>query len=220
MKNKLLISIFLVIGFMSSCTEDGADKNIQSDGQMKSELSYTDGKYDGVCKWYYSNGKLMMEATYSMNVLNGPATRWYDNGNLEEKANYKDNKYDGVVEEYNVFGTLVKRSTYKDGVLNGPFKQWYDNGNLFIDGEYLDGMMHGGWLMFYKDGNVGSNAVYDMGTGVQYGYAEGGSYKNAEIHYKDNVKHGRETRYNMDGSVYEILLWDNGEFVGNEPVAE
>ena len=161
-----------------------------------------------------------MEVTYSMNVLNGEATRWYENGSLEEKAFYKDNRYDGVVEEYNVFGVLTKKSAYKDGVLNGPYFQYYESGKPFVEGEYLDGMMHGGWVMYYPDGSIGSNAVYDMGTGVQHGFAEGGLNKNALIHYKDNVKHGKEIHYDINGNVTEIIVWDNGEYVGNEAVAK
>ena len=222
MTNKFLLSILLIISaLLSSCTEkDDAVRAYWSDGKLKSELRYTDGKLDGVCKWYYSNGNPSMEATYTMNVLNGESTRWFENGVLEEKCYYKDNQYDGVVEEYNVFGTLTKKSTYIDGVLNGPFFQYYENGKPFIEGEYLDGMMHGGWIMYYPDGSIGSNAVYDRGTGVQHGFAEGGLYKNALIHYKDNVKHGKEIHYDMHGDVTEILLWDNGKYIGNEYVAK
>lgn len=218
MRNKIFISILLIINiFFSACKEkDDAVVSYWPDGKLKSELHYTDGKLDGVCRWYYSNGKPEMEVTYSMNVLNGESTRWHENGNLEEKSCYKDNKYDGVVEEYNVFGVLTKKSTFKDGVLNGPYFQYYDSGKPFMEGEYLDGMMHGGWIMYYSDGSIGGSAVYDRGTGVQKGYSEGGLYQNAEIHYKNNLKHGRETHYDIDGNVTEILIWEEGKYVGNE----
>ena len=214
MKSKFFIAILLIINLLISCEKD--DKAVLSywpDGKVKSELRYTDGMLDGQCKWYYSNGNPSMEAVYKMNVLNGAATRWYENGNLEEKSYYVDNQYDGVVEEYNVFGKLVKMSTYKNGVLNGLFYQWYDNGNAFIEGEYVNGMMHGSWIMYYPDGSIGSSAIYDMGTGVQKGYSEGGAYQNVEIHYKNNVKDGEETHFNIDGSVSEIIIWEDGNYV-------
>ena len=218
MRNKFFISILLIISILlPSCREkDDAVRSYWPDGTLKSELRYTDGKLDGQCRWYYDNGKPSMEAVYKMNVLNGEATRWYENGNLEEKSYYVDNQYDGVVEEYNVFGVLVKNSTYKNGVLNGPFYQYYDNGKPFVEGEYLDGMMQGGWIMYYPDGSIGSSAVYDMGTGVQKGYSEGGMYQNAEIHYKNNLKDGKETRFDIDGNISEILLWREGEYIGKE----
>lgn len=217
MKTKFFIAIILIINiFFNSCKEkDDAVVSYWAGGKIKkSELRYTDGKLDGICRWYYRDGKPEMEVTYKMGVLNGEATRWYENGSLEEKAYYIDNQYDGVVEEYNVFGTLIKKSTYKNGVLEGPFIQYYDNGKLFVDGEYLDGKMHGSWMMYYKDGSVGSNALYDKGTGVQRGFSEGGMYQNALIHYKDNVKDGEEIHYNIDGSVSEILVWQDGNYIG------
>ena len=85
-----------------------------------------------------------------------------------------------------------------------------------MEGEYIDGMMHGSWLMYYQDGTIGSNAIYNMGTGVQKGYSEGGAYQNVEIHYKNNVKDGEEIHFNMDGSISEILVWDNGNYVGTK----
>lgn len=216
MRNKI-IYILLIINILFSCKEkDAPVVSYWDDGVLKSELRYKDGKLDGVCRWYYRNGKPEMEVTYSMDKLNGEATRWYENGNLEEKSYYKDNQYDGVVQEYNVFGTLVKLSTYQDGVLNGLYYQWYDNGKQFMEGEYIDGMMHGSWLMYYQDGTIGSNAIYNMGTGVQKGYSEGGAYQNVEIHYKNNVKDGEEIHFNMDGSISEILVWDNGNYVGTK----
>ena len=216
MKNKIIIPILLIISvFLTSCEEkDNEVLSYWPDGTVKSELRYTDGKLDGVCKWYYGNGKPSMEAVYTMNVLNGESIRWYENGNIEEKAYYIDNQYDGVVEEYNVFGTLIKKSTYKKGVLDGMFYQFYDNGHPFLEGEYLDGMMHGSWIMYYQDGSIGSSAVYDRGTGIQKGYGEGGLYQNAEIHYKNGVKDGEERHFNMDGSIKEILVWENGNYVG------
>lgn len=216
MRNKI-IYILLIINILFSCKEKDAPViSYWDDGVLKSELRYKDGKLDGVCRWYYRNGKPEMEVTYSMDKLNGEATRWYENGNLEEKSYYKDNQYDGVVQEYNVFGTMVKLSTYENGVLNGLYYQWYDNGKQFMEGEYIDGMMHGSWLMYYQDGTIGSNAIYNMGTGVQKGYSEGGAYQNVEIHYKNNVKDGEEIHFNMDGSISEILVWDNGNYVGTK----
>lgn len=210
-----IVFILLILNILVSCKEKNAPVlSYWPDGILKSELHYTDGKLDGLCRWYYSNGKPSMEASYKMNVLDGESTRWYENGNIEEKAYYVDNQYDGVVEEYNVFGTLVKKTTYKNGVLNGMFYQYYDDGKLFLEGEYLDGMMQGSWIMYYKDGNVGSSAYYDKGTGVQKGYSEGGLYQNAEIHYKNNVKDGEETHFNIDGSVKEVLIWEDGNYIG------
>ena len=71
MKNKI-VYILLIFNLLISCQEkDDAVVAYWGDGVIKSELRYKDGKLDGVCRWYYRNGKPEMEATYTMNVLNG-----------------------------------------------------------------------------------------------------------------------------------------------------
>ncbi len=213
--NKIYLSLLFIL-LLSCADKDDAVKSYWDNGNLKSELRYEEGKLNGLCRWYYNNGKPEMEVIYDMNVLEGPGKRWHENGNIESVFYYKNNVFDSIVEWYNVSGLLVKRENYVDGVLNGLFNQWYDSGKIFIEGEYLDGMMHGSWLMYYEDGSIGSNSVFDRGTGVQRGYADGGSYLRSVIYYKDNLKHGREIHYNIKGEVEEILLWENGEYVGND----
>lgn len=214
---KILPNLLVLVTLMAtSCGGDGTVRvSYWENGNVRSELRRADGKLDGCCRWYYATGVPMMEANYTMDVLNGESTRWHENGQVMVKAYYKDNQYDGVVEEYNVAGVLVKKENYENGVLNGLFTQWYDDGKLFVEGEYADGMMHGSWMMYYQDGSIGSRADYDMGTGVQYGYSPGGLYKNAMIHYKNNLRDGKEIRYAIDGSVEDVIIWREGECVGN-----
>lgn len=214
--NRKLFYIIILIAIMSSCkSRNSALISYWENGNVRSELHKVNDTLNGYCKWYYATGTPMMDANYKMGVLNGESTRWYENGQVMIKATYLENQYEGVVEEYNVAGVLVKKSTYMVGVLNGMFYQWYDDGKQYVEGEYLNGMMHGSWIMYYPDGSIGSKADYDRGTGTQYGYSEGGLYKNAMIHYKDNLKDGREYRYAIDGSVEEILIWSKGEYLGN-----
>lgn len=215
MNNRFYITLLLCCLLVSCKPKDNASYSYWENGNVRSALHYKEGKLDGVCKWYYSSGTPMMESVYSMDTLNGETTRWYENGNLMEKSNYKENQYDGIIEEYNVAGVLVKRSSYTNGILNGMFNQWYDDGKPFVEGEYHNGMMHGSWIMYYQDGSIGSIAEYDNGTGEQRGFSQGGLYQNALIHYKDNLKDGREIRYAIDGSIDEILMWSKGDYLGN-----
>ena len=71
MRNKI-VYILLIINILFSCKEkDNAVVSYWPDGSLKSELHYKDGKLDGVCRWYYREGKPELEVTYSMNVLDG-----------------------------------------------------------------------------------------------------------------------------------------------------
>lgn len=215
--SKVLTTMSLAI--LMSCANVNTDKDVvksyYDNGKIKSELRYKDGKLNGECAWYYSNGSIRMRSHYDMNVLSGETTMWYENGNIQSRYFCKENEYDSIFESYNVDGKLVKKEYYKSGVKHGPLSQWYDKGNIFVVGQYEDGMFEGEWKIYYENGSLGSEAEYDNGAGVQIGYAPDGT-KVAMIHYRDNVKDGEEILYNRDGTVREILLWSEGEYVGKK----
>ena len=37
-----------------------------------------------------------------------------------------------------------------------------------------------------------------------------------EIHYKNSVRHGKETSWDWDGKIIETYLYDSGELVSSE----
>lgn len=213
-----VICILLTI-ILLSCVDANTDKDVvksyYDNGKLSSELRYQDGMLNGECVWYYSNGNIKMKSYYDKNVLNGETMMWYENGNLQSRYYCRDNEYDSVFETYNVNGVLVKKEYYKEGVKHGPISQWYDNGKPFVEGQYEEGMFDGCWKVYYENGSLGSEANYENGAGEQVGYAPDG-VKVALIRYKDNVKDGEEIRYNRDGSVKEILLWNEGDYVGKK----
>lgn len=202
-----------------SCSDINKDRDVvksyYDNGNLKSELRYKDGMLNGECAWYYSNGSIRMKSHYDMNVLSGETIMWYENGNIQSRYFAKNNEYDSVFESYNVNGKLVKKEFYKEGVKHGPISQWYDDGNVFVIGQYEDGMFDGLWKIYYENGSLGSEAEYDNGAGTQIGYSPDGT-KMTLIHYKDNVKDGEEILYNRDGSVREIMLWSEGDYIGKK----
>lgn len=220
-RNCYNISAIVIISLMMflSCADANVDKDIVKsywdNGNLKSELRYKDGKLNGDCLWYHSNGKKKMQSHYDMNVMNGETVMWYENGNLEARYFAKDNEYDSIFESYNVDGKLVKQENYRGGVKHGAMRQWYDSGKIFVVGQYEDGMFDGEWKVYYENGALGSEARYDKGEGQQTGYSPDG-IKVALIHYTDNVKNGEEIHYDRDGSVREILLWEEGEYRGRK----
>ena len=117
---------------------------------------------------------------------------------------------DGVQRSYWDNGRLKSECRYVDGKLDGPYKTWYDSGQLFQDGQYAHGLMDGSWFVFYPDGQLASKALYDKGTGKQTCYSEEGCII-MEVSYVDNLKHGKEIHYALDGTVVQIIEYDHGE---------
>jgi antitoxin component YwqK of YwqJK toxin-antitoxin module len=73
-------------------------------------------------------------------------------------------------------------------------------------------MMDGLWLVFYPEGQLAARAQYDMGRGKQIGYSKEGIIM-LEVHFLDNVKHGKEIHYAPDGTVVEVIEYEHGEKV-------
>lgn len=210
-----IFSCLMILMLLASC-EESKDKDVvksyYENGNIKSELRYKDGCLDGECIWYFSNGKPELKINYVMDTLQGESLRWYENGFMQSRCFYKNNEYDSIFESYNVMGKMVKREYYKEGVKHGALTQWYNNGNLFLEGAYDEGMFDGRWIIYYENGSIGSTATYNKGNGVQIGYSPDGVMM-TKIYYKDNEKDGEEMRYNKQGEVMEILIWEAGEFV-------
>ena len=61
-------------------------------GQKRLEVTYKDGKLEGLSLWWHENGQKKSEATYKDGKLEGLVTEWYENGQKETEATYKDGK--------------------------------------------------------------------------------------------------------------------------------
>ena len=55
-----------------------------------SEQNYRNGKRNGVCKWFYNNGKLFKSITYCDGVIHGEALYYSMDGNLTSKQIYEN----------------------------------------------------------------------------------------------------------------------------------
>ena len=210
---KLFGLVMLLVAF-ASC-DDGIKKSYFDDGTLKSELRYENEKLNGECFWYYANGKPLMQATFKDNVKDGHFMRWHENGKLMEDCYYKNGELDSVYHSYTLNGILASEEHYKNGLLDGDFKKWYENGQVFQDGQYADDMMDGSWLIFYPEGELAAKADFDHGTGMQTSYDQTG-YRCLVTNYKDNLKHGREYYYNPDGTLTRVVIYEEGEMIGEE----
>lgn len=210
---KVFVVVMILVAFVSC--DDGTTKSYFDDGTLKSVLRYENEMLNGECIWYYANGKQLMRATFKDNVKDGHYQRWHENGNIMEDCYYKNGERDSVYHSYTLAGILASEEHYKDGRLNGEFKKWFENGQVYQDGQYVEDMMDGSWLVFYPEGPLAAKANFNCGTGVQTSYDLSG-YKCLVTSYKDNLKHGREYYYNPDGTLTRVLIYEEGEVIGEE----
>ena len=173
MRRGWVVFLALVLAGLVSCSNK-VKKDHWENGNLKSELRYEGDELNGLCVWYFPNGKPQMEVNYSHNKMDGRLRRWYENGNLMEECWYKAGVQDSVSLNYSLNGILLGKAYYKDGKLNGDYRRWYENGQVFQEGQYVEDLMDGSWMVFYSDGNLAATALFDKGTGTQTSYEHSG----------------------------------------------
>lgn len=94
---------------------EGIYRDYFSDGALQFEISYREGKLNGVMRRWAQNGRLILECGYADDVREGRSRRWYDTGILREDAFYVDDKLEGDYIQYDAQGNVAMRAKFKDG---------------------------------------------------------------------------------------------------------
>ena len=116
-----------------------------------SEISYKDGKIDGLCIQWYKNGKKELEENYKDGKLDGIGIRWYENGQIMQEINYKDGQEDGKVTQWYENGQKVGEGNAKDGKQDGKQTLWDENGQIEAEATFKDGECISGDCDYFKD---------------------------------------------------------------------
>lgn len=84
-------------------------------GNRQFEISFAEGKLNGVMRRWAQNGQLILECYYADDVKEGRQKRWHENGVLAEDSFYIDDKLEGEFVQYDTKGNLIFRAKFKDG---------------------------------------------------------------------------------------------------------
>ena len=130
---------------------NGYYKSFHDNGQLRLELSYSEGKQNpGTIISYHKNGNKAREVVLSKNGnLNGAFTEWHDNGQLKKQGVYNED-------------------------VRTIQKEWEENGNVHIESELNEkGERHGVTRLYHKNGQLQveenfTNGIQDDGTVISY----------------------------------------------------
>ena len=106
----------------------GRAESRHENGELKSSITYKDGKKDGLVRSWYENGKMQMETTYKDGKKDGLTHSWSGSGQLKKEATYKDGKEDGLLRTWYESGQLKSETAYKDGKKVDLIRSWYESG--------------------------------------------------------------------------------------------
>ena len=69
-------------------------------GNKRSEINLTNGKYNGLCSEWYDNNQIKKNEQYAYGVLEGENKEWYSNGNKKHEGNFKNDQKNGIYREW------------------------------------------------------------------------------------------------------------------------
>ena len=147
----LLLS-FLILGEIAAqdvVLKDG--KYYQSDGKL----------YSGVYKEFGPSNFLVSENNISQGLFDGLSLFYYSNGTKKEQRSYKEGKKDGLWINWNEQGMKTAEARFHDGKKDGYWYIWDEKGTKRYEMFYIHGEKKGTWYIWDENGNVTTTQKYD-----------------------------------------------------------
>ena len=173
---------------------NGTCQSYNRSGFVLEELSFKNGKRDGVDTSYFSSGCVQSTQGYIIGIKNGAHKVFYDTtGQLRKEENYQDGKYHGRVCEFNYYGDTLLYMNYNQGIPDGEQREYYQDGKIASVSNYKKGLING----------------------IHFKYSMNGKLE-SKLSYKDGKHNGKWTYYSESGKEIGIQNWlmgqKNGEF--------
>jgi hypothetical protein len=121
-------------------------KTIQSElgldwiGTYYVDYDFISDVLDGFSTFYHKNGALNWKVKFSNGKKNG-IVRYYDSiGNIFQYSTFKNNELNGVSKKFYTEGNVEKIMFYKNGILHGEFISYYKSGQIKNRIEFNNGV--------------------------------------------------------------------------------
>ena len=173
-----------------------------SNGKVRREASFRDGKREGVWRDFDEDGNVIKSQTYKNGVLVG------------EGIVDTDGKRRGEYKEFYPDSTLRAEGLFIGGERSGDWKFYYHNGQLQEIGSYKEGQPDGAWTWYYDNGQKQIEEQFYKGqpNGPYKEYdAKGNMIVNGT--YFDGMKNGKWTEQIGD-------MRSEGEYRNDKQVGE
>lgn len=143
-----------------------------SSGNLLFDITYVNGKKNGMAFFYYANGNILARIPYYNDQINGTFELFYNNGTLKMSVTYENGLKTGTGKMFYNDGTLQLTETYANGLVNGIQKKFYQDGNPLAFISYTNGLLDNESQFFYNNGTLLAKPVFQKGSlvsGVCYG---------------------------------------------------
>ena len=194
---------------------DGVCKSFYSDGKIKREETFTMGIKEGVEKKYDEQGNIIEETMWEQNAKHGFAKRYYSNGQIEHETQYVNDKAEGIAQSYYKSGEIKTIATLIENKIHGLARGYFKNGKLKYEGYYKKDKCEGPYKIFYENGKT--KEINEYKNDKLHGKVQG-FYKNGDLKFEYNYKNGLRNGYSVyyKKQTKEIItkhFYKNGELV-------
>ncbi len=141
-------SLIIADGKYKQFHADGTTLKVE--GQVKDNLPY------GIWRTYYESGNLQSVANYDDGEVEGDFYYYFDKKpkKLMIQARFDQDLLDGEYIEYWDNGAIKAKLQYKNGKLHGEALYYFPTGQLKTKGKYRNGEKKAKWLFYNKKGEI------------------------------------------------------------------
>ena len=138
-------------------------------GKPLAQGKFIDKKKDSTWRYYSdTDGKLVLEETFTKGIKNGPTIVYYGNtGKPSELTEYKNGRKNGRWVTYFPDGKISTEGFYVNDTLQGPYKAYDINGKLLIKGQYEHALQEGLWMIYDTTGKLQRKEFFHNGLQVK-----------------------------------------------------
>jgi len=117
--------------------KEGLYQKFALDGRLLEEAHYLNDTLDGERKYFFPDGKTESIENYRRGQYHGKYQKFYESGQLFVEQEFVNGAMQGKSLRYYPNGVLQEKVSIRDNVENGPFWEYWENGNLKTEGTYL-----------------------------------------------------------------------------------
>ena len=109
-------------------------RSTYSNGILKAEVLFRDGKKNGLSKSFDKSGKISLELPYVNNQRHGQSKKYYEGGKeLYQTTEYKNDKIHGIQIKYRENGDVLSEARYEENQPCQELKEYYKDNSLKED---------------------------------------------------------------------------------------
>ncbi len=126
MRIKIYLLLFIIFSSEISA-QNGVINSYFANRKLRESISYVNGILDGTCYYFYENGNLKEEKTFSKGRMNGWWISYFDSGLKSQEVYTRDGIRDGLMKIFYDNGALKEVRTYEAGKLVKHVQLDYDS---------------------------------------------------------------------------------------------